>query len=259
MILTKKSESFSTKTGDFSFSCLTVLGNREEQQDSIGWSLNEKMGLIVICDGMGGLEEGKAASEVCAETFLENFANEIITDPVNYLRNCTLTANERVRQLGNTSGSTLVSLLVLGNKMYWSSVGDSRGYIIRNGEYVQFTQDQNYKTVLDNQLSTGIISFDEYQSEYSRAESLISFIGIDELELIDFNDVPFELMNGDIILLMTDGLYRILQEETIFNTINNFADLELSVKMLITKAEREAQKSCKIMDNTTVAVLKIGD
>ena len=247
-------------TDNFAIGCLTFVGDREEQQDSINYAVNNSIGLFVVADGMGGKDNGKFASACVVNTFIDRFnTDELLNNPFDFLKNTVQAANDLVKKSNEDvdAGSTLVAVLIIDKQLFWCSVGDSRAYLMRNGEFVQFTQDHNYLTVLNNLLETGALTKEKYDLELEKSEALISFVGIDDLELIDFNDKPFELIKGDIIVLMTDGLYRVLSEETISGIINNFNNMEDSLSVLKQKEIRTAKKQSMQMDNTTVIIIKI--
>lgn len=245
-------------------SALTVIGNRDDQQDSFGFWLNADDGMAIICDGMGGHEGGKKASSIAVEKSIELFNKCYRKDnPVDFLQYMTSEANKAVLGLCDENGrkldagSTLVMLYIADKKLYWNSVGDSRAYLYRNGEFVQITTDQNYGTVLNEQLSAGIISKEQFLEEQSRADALISYLGMQSDRLIDFNDTPFQLISKDKIIIMTDGLYRLVPDQDIANIIGNFADVNEALSALEIKAQRYAIKSNLNRDNMTAILISI--
>lgn len=259
----KDNEQITDHNSKMELAILTVLGDREDQQDSFGYELKQDDGLVVVCDGMGGYEGGKLASSIAVDEFLSAFNREYpCNEPVLFLDETTHRANNRISALKSRdgqalhAGSTLVALLILGEQMYWSSVGDSRAYLLRGGEFVQFTLDHNYKTVLQEKKNAGLIDEEEYASESSRAEALISFLGIGDLKLIDYNDEAFHLMKDDKIVIMSDGLYKLVPEEEIFRVADNFNNSAEALQALEMKARKSA-KSGMSRDNMTVAMIKI--
>ncbi|MBR5278295.1 MAG: serine/threonine-protein phosphatase [Clostridia bacterium] len=242
-------------------SILSVIGDREEQQDSFGYELGHTKGLIAVCDGMGGHLGGSLASNRAIETILTEYKNSFSNDNiVGNLQAIIKRANEAVLKLtdsnGNSlrAGSTAVCVYITGTKLYWNSVGDSRAYLFRNGEYVQITQDHNYRTVLKEQLNAGVIDRNIYDAEKVRGEALISYLGIGDLGLIDYNDSPVELQQDDRILLMSDGLYKIVNDQDICSIINNFNNIEEAIQALELKAKKHRNKK---RDNMTVALIRI--
>lgn len=248
----------------FQFTALSIIGDREEQQDSIGYLLKNDEGLVVVCDGMGGHKGGKIASDLAVQVFIECYSNNCF-DCYNSdgLIEAAHRADEMISQLKDQygdflkAGSTLVSILIKNKKLLWCSVGDSRAYLIRNSEMVQLTQDHNYHTVLVEKFNAGLIDTIQFEKEDERGEALISFLGIGNLRLIDYNITPFELQKDDKIIIMTDGLYKIVNDSEIARILDNFNNIDETVLALEMKAKKNTKNLQFSRDNMTIAVIKI--
>ena len=247
-----------------SLSVLSILGDRNEQQDDYGFLLPSDECLVVVADGMGGLESGSIASETAVKEFLSDYnEKKPVENPTEFLFDATNNANGSVCALTSATGlplgagTTLTAVFVKNGCLNWNSVGDSRIYLWRKGEFVQLTKDQNYKAVLDSQLATGSITFSEYNEEIIRGDALISYLGVDTECLIDRNLSPLSLKSDDRIILMSDGLYKLLSD----NEISAILGSSQSVKEIAVMLEKQAQSNSinkrKKRDNMTVAVLKI--
>lgn len=265
MLLTKDNDFSSFKNDFISISCITLLGDREDQQDSLGYEINSDCVFAVLCDGMGGQNGGKAASKLAVKFFISQFTEiDMLSDDSSFLCSNAIEINKKVRQMSNdenyeNAGTTLVSVIVYRDKLFWCSVGDSRAYIFRNGVMVQLTQDHNYQTVLDGQLKDGSITEEFYNKESRFGEALISYMGIDEDPLIDYNETPMRLLNKDQIIIMSDGLYKILSDDEIKRIMSNCANPEGALELLKMKAEKISRKNLIAMDNTSVIIIKIGE
>lgn len=243
---------------------LTTIGNREEQQDMFGYHLMNNEGIVVICDGMGGHKGGKLASSISVEQFLRDYTNNYPTmDPIGMLmesaKSCDIAVSNLRSESGEklNAGSTCVAVIIREKLLYWCSVGDSRAYLLRGEEFVQLTQDQNYKTVLAEKLRTGAINDAEYQIELGRGEALISYLGIGDLRLIDYNSTALPLEQGDKIVLMTDGLYKTVQEIKIQQIVENFRNPAEALQALDKLAEKAAKTKHIMRDNLTAAIISI--
>lgn len=254
--------SFYEENSAFAVSLRADIGTREDQQDSAAVRLDYDSGIVVVCDGMGGHSGGKLASSIAAEKMADAFkCMPQNTDvPTELLRVLDLLDSE-VMGLKNPdgtsmrAGTTLVAALVKQRQVYWASVGDSRIYIVRDGEMVQVTNDHNYKFRLDGALAENTLSLEEYNEKMVDGDALVSFIGVGGLELVDINSEPFALCPNDRILLTSDGLYKALSEETVLNIISNFSNIKEATEALIKKAQRATKGAS--LDNTTVAIIKI--
>lgn len=243
----------------FSMAAMSVLGDRSEQQDSFGYALKNRDGIVVICDGMGGYEGGKQASEIAVNSMLSAYDNLSVDSMIVGAKD----ADKKIAALsdmnGNRmkSGSTIVAVAVKNNCIMWCSVGDSRAYLLRSGEFVQLTKDQNYHTVLDEKLNAGMINREIYDAEMIRGEALVSFVGIGNLQLVDYSVRPVPLLKDDKIILMSDGLYKLLTDDELSRLAENFNNVSDAVNAFEIKAQKNAKKYNAVRDNMTVAVIKV--
>ena len=117
------------------------------------------------------------------------------------------------------SGTTVVSVLLEGNHLYYMSVGDSKIYLIRDGQIAALTREHNYKLLLEESLKEDTITYEEYEQELEKGEALISYLGMNGIKVMDVSEKPVELQEKDVVLLCSDGLYKALSEEQMANII----------------------------------------
>lgn len=198
------------------------VGKRENQQDAFGLSQDgpyvETYGkglLAVVADGMGGLANGAEMSATVTLTMLETFESlPKDMDSAERLRHMLNRANEEVnlvlqRNGGQRSGSTLISVLITGEKMHWISVGDSHIYLYRDNQLRQLNEDHVYGAELDELVAQGKMSRSAALADPQRA-ALTSYVGMGTIEKIDEGSV--ELRQGDCIMLMSDGVFGTLSD-----------------------------------------------
>ena len=250
----------------FSLAAMSVLGDRDEQEDSFGFALKKDEGLAVVCDGMGGYNGGATVSAMAVDSFLKDYTQSPFwAEPSKKMIELSKNADALVcdycsgkgTEYAFHAGTTLVSIYIKKKDLYWCSVGDSRAYLFRNGEFVQLTQDQNYKAVLQGKLNTGVIDENEYQAEIKKGEALISYLGIGNLNLIDFNEIKLELQSNDRIIIMSDGLYKLLSDDEISRITNNFTNVGDALQALELKARKNSKSVQISRDNMTVIIIKI--
>ena len=264
MISSEDNYTFSVKNEYFELVIHSVLGDRAEQQDSSGCFISESCGAVVLCDGMGGHKGGKLAGRIGAETLLS--ACEELTDGRNIKSRYVAAAAEADRKISALldgdgerlmAGTTAVSVFLHKRLLQWLSVGDSRIYLLRNNDFIQATTDHNLKTLLDFRLRSGEIEKEEYDSEISNGNALVSFLGMGGLTFVDTNDHMLPLEKNDTVFLTTDGLYKLLCDDLIKEILANFKNPADAAIALTYKAERQAKKTDTPMDNTTFAIIKI--
>ena len=214
------------------------LGTREEQQDAFGVSdasdpdfLSHGGVVAVVADGMGGLLGGGRASREAVLRFIQAYRNKKPEEPVGAaLTRAIREANQAVVNLakvegtfGNT-GTTLVAAALVEGKLSWVSVGDSRLYLLRDGELHRVTMDHNVATALEEMVAAGRMSAEEAR-DYPDLAALTSFIGIECLDVIDQNVRPLPLRDGDRLLLCSDGLDGPLSDDEISQLASGDPDL----------------------------------
>ena len=243
---------------------ISSIGDRADQQDSFGILLKETEGMVVVCDGMGGYNNGAKASKTAVNCCLKKYDEMYpIDDYITFLTECTNMSNELICNIKDesgkniVSGSTLVSLAVTKEGAFWNSVGDSRLYFVRNEEIIQITQDQNYSTVLKEQLKAGVIDEKEYEKESKKGEALISYLGMKKSPLIDYNETPLILQHDDKFIIASDGLYKVLDENQILNIITNFININDSAQAFELKAQNCSKEKSIRRDNMTIALIRI--
>lgn len=195
------------------------IGLREGQEDSFA-VLNaanaaelSRQGLFtVVCDGMGGMEGGKAASEVAVEGLCQSFrAMEPESDTAACLTDAIRTVSDQVFcQFSGRSGTTAVAVRIFDGELHWLSVGDSAIFLYRDGGVFQLNREHTYLNQLyARELAEEVICKERAEQDED-ARRLTSFVGINCLEEIDVNFNPFPLKSGDVLLLCSDGISGVL-------------------------------------------------
>jgi serine/threonine protein phosphatase PrpC len=194
---------------------------RSTNQDSFG--MDEGLGLYVVCDGMGGAAGGEIASQLAVDTFLAIARQELQsgTHTADALCRAVAAANRAVvaRAEWDTRfrgmGSTLVAARIFYNHVTIINVGDSRAYLVRDGEATQLTQDHS---VVAERVRSGLMTPDE--AERSSLQSVITrAIGAQPDVHPDVYEVT--LAGTDSLLLASDGLTRSVPSQAIAAAITN--------------------------------------
>ncbi len=238
----------------------SVIGDRDEQQDCAGYVLTQDGCVAVVCDGMGGLADGKASARLAVAQMLQTFSDAALPDdPHRQLLDAVISIDrmifERARSedAEKNTGTTVVCAVVRSGALHWVSVGDSRIYLCRDGALVQAASDHVYRAVLDRQLDAGAIDAESYREQLKYGHALVSYLGMGELPYIESNPHPFLLQDADRILLASDGLYKTIPEEEIRRILQQNQGVAESLNAL----ERRARERHKRRDNTTVCMIKI--
>ncbi|HWR23757.1 MAG TPA: PP2C family serine/threonine-protein phosphatase [Feifaniaceae bacterium] len=239
------------------------IGARDSQQDAFGISdignhaLCRKKGVFaVVADGMGGLSNGALVSTTAAKSLLGSFnSRPFHDDPAAELLYMLGRANDEVNAvLGHAgpgkSGSTVVAALIKDRRLYWFSVGDSRIALVRGGAIFQLNREHTYGSDLDERAAMGELSFEAAKNDPQRG-AVTSYLGMGRLEKIDRNLRPLQLLKGDRLLLMTDGVFNTLTDEEILSAMA-FAPHESAERLQKLVLHKNKPKQ----DNFTAIVLE---
>ncbi len=230
----------------------SFIGTRNIQEDCADCIPTENGIFAIVCDGIGSRANGGESSRMAVRLFSEKFRNEFSDNfPQFITRAAEYIDDEVFKTYGDRCGTTAVVAYIENNLLYWLSVGDSRMYIIRNGQMKQITTDHNYRYILDLRLKKNLIDEKTYNKELKNSELLASFIGMGCIDIVDVSLKPIFLKNGDIIILTTDGLYKPLAERKLCDIIVSGDDPDKIADDLIS-----AVKECGgSLDNTTFTLI----
>lgn len=213
----------------------------------------EKGRLAVVADGMGGYEGGQEASRLAVDTIVEIYAQPGDDEPQALLLKAFASAHERIREqaAANPSlygmGTTCTAAAIVAGHLLFVHVGDSRLYLIRDGEISQLTRDHSYVGRL---VESGLISRDEAEFHPQRHILTAALGTIGEL-ITDSPPSPLELKKGDALLLCTDGLWGQVRDPELLREVNDRSP-EDACDALVTLARQRGGP-----DNITVQVLRL--
>lgn len=223
----------------FDTASATSKGGRDYQEDAIisDFTAGAEISIAVLADGMGGQAAGDLASKiVVTEVFRElTFKRDAIVagkaDVPNVLEEAAEAANDYLSKLVRQypehrgMGATLLSLLVQGNALSWVSIGDSPLFLFRDNQLSQLNEDHSFGAHISYLVKTGAISEEEGQNHPDK-NILTSVLSGDQIPLLDCPKTPFVLNAGDIVLVASDGLQflsndqiaRILRDRPLCNS-----------------------------------------
>jgi len=233
-------------------SALSDVGRvRTNNEDSFGY--DESLGIYVVCDGMGGMASGEVASSHAVAAIVKSYAETAPQAlPVSTrLLMAINAANLDVWQNGQVPenkgmGTTAVVAALDGNKLVLGNVGDSRAYLIQDGQCLQLTVDHSY---INELIRNGTLTIENAHSADLRGmESIITrAVGVAAEVQPDFFSV--DLKPGTAVLLATDGLTRYLLAEEIAANLSA-SPFESSCAKLIDLAKQRGGQ-----DNITCILL----
>lgn len=194
-------------------------GTREIQEDAVvtDFPAGMDVGFVVLADGMGGHAAGEIASSILVtEVFAElkfkiSDLKKHEADIPAILKSAAMTSNACIRDYVSENpenygmGATLVAPLLVEDRLYWISVGDSPLYLQRDGKIRQLNEDHSMAPEIDRMVTSGLLSPEEALNHPDR-NCLRSVLLGDSVVKIDCPQVPLQVLEGDIILVASDGL-----------------------------------------------------
>jgi PPM family protein phosphatase len=237
---------------------LSLLGDREDNQDRVTVSAAEQAALLIVIDGMGGHSDGSRAADTALKSLLESFRQTSLPmfDPLGFLHMALSRAHDEVAKLGNGQAidtrprATTAICLVQEGAAFWAHIGDSRVYHLRHGKIVQRTRDHSHVELL---LREGKITEEELPTHPMRNFVECCLGGdpaIPEMTVSGRN----ALLPGDVLLLCTDGIWANLRDTDIAGFFRE--DNQELRAWLEALGRRAVQASAPFSDNSTAAVLR---
>lgn len=209
--------------------------------------------LLLVSDGMGGRNAGEVASQVAVDVF----RSELVTRDVKQVScellaeiakkaNWTIWSRSQRNPSEQGMGATLTALLVENNKAHIVQIGDSRAYIVRNGHIFRLTKDQSMVQTL---IDSGIIQPEEAETHPYR-HVILQSLGAEPTVYPVTSTI--DLYNGDHLLLCSDGLSNMLNDENLQKIIVNTANINEGCHTLLKAANNQGGK-----DNITLILASL--
>ena len=246
---------------------------RTNNEDSFGyWEPEEdqqflrKGRLAVVADGMGGYEGGQEASRLAVETLMAAYRDFASDDPQAALIEALQSAHNQIRQYSfahpelRGMGTTCTAAAIVKSSrtdaepgsaeydaLYYVHVGDTRLYLIRDGQITRVTRDHSYVGRL---VEAGMISPEEAETHPQR-NILTAALGTNPDLIMDAPPRPEPLRPEDVLLICSDGLWGLMRDAEILKAVQNKTALQAG-RILIEQARERGGP-----DNITVQILRL--
>lgn len=234
---------------------ITEIGKKRQLNEDSVYASQDAVGdfpnLFIVADGMGGHKAGDRASRETVEIMLDTISHASGTGIRETFREALETANQKVRQDARRSielegmGTTAVACTIDGDRMTVVNVGDSRLYVINEREGVrQITVDHS---LVEQMVQEGFLSREDARN-HPKKNIITRAVGVLAEVEPDFFEVT--LREGDRVLLCSDGLSNMLEDEELGIIVNSVGSLEEKAKMLVDAANGNGGK-----DNISVILV----
>lgn len=238
----------------FSVYQISRKGGRETNEDRMGYCYTRNTGLFLLADGMGGHPEGEVAAQMTLQVIAAMFQKEArpeIADPRAFLASAVMAAHRQILRYAVEKGmldsprTTVVAALIQGGSVTWVHCGDSRLYMVRDGEMLARTRDHSYMEQRQDEVPL------TKAGEKINRNILFTCLGSPVNPVFDITG-PVSLQQGDKILLCSDGLWGSLSDIEIVYELGH-KPVSDAVPDLVEKALAKAGSSS---DNVTVIALE---
>jgi serine/threonine protein phosphatase PrpC len=232
------------------------LGDRDGNEDRVGYSYGRDALLMVIADGMGGHQEGEVAAEIAVQEITRRFQQEARTGkvrrPFDFLVSSIQAAHRAIvahadqHNLLECPRTTCVACIVQNGYAYWAHAGDSRLYVLRRGTLVAATQDHSK---VQQMIDAGQITV-EQAARHPDRNKIFSCLGGVVPPHIDMGR-EIRLEAGDTVLLSTDGFWAQIPASILAQMLGRQTVTALLPGLLV-EAQRRAQGES---DNLSVVAM----
>jgi len=231
------------------------IGGRKSNQDRMGYSFTRDALLLVLADGMGGHIQGDVAATIAVQTIATLFqqnAHPYIKKPERFLEESFFAAHHEIHRyraannLPETPRTTIVACLIQHNNAFWAHCGDSRLYWMRNGQILSRTRDHSR---IETLIAQGKVAASE-RSTHPERNRLFNCLGAMNKPIVEISRRA-SLQPGDVILLCSDGLWSVLPDPLLTQTLYSNTIVR-AVPELVSSANEIAGKTG---DNVTALAM----
>jgi len=228
---------------------ITDKGNRRHNEDSILIKKISDIYLLAVADGVGGHSAGDFASKMAVDVLNEIVSKEYnknlsIEDLRNLLEKAHTIAHQKIIENAvddkKGMGTTLTSAIIKGDKCIIANTGDSRAYLIRDGNILDKTKDHSFVQAL---VEEGHIS-EERARHHPMKNIITSALGLNDF-IVDIYE--WDLVDGDVLLMSSDGLHDYVDRDDILNVVKNNDNPRDIVNELFNIALKETKDNVSII------------
>jgi len=254
----------------FDVACAINKGARDYQEDAIisDFPIGSDTGFLVLADGMGGHAAGDVSSKlVLTEVFgelkfqladadaFEAEAPAILRE-IAYMANQSISSHVAHHPEAEGMGATLVVPVIMENRLYWLSVGDSPLYLFRQGKMKQINEDHSMAPQIDLMVQSGLLDADAALDHPDR-NCLTSVMMGERISKVDCPEQHIELNEGDIIVCASDGLQFLTDAriERLLNKNRRKTASEIAAVLLNELGKLDDPDQ----DNIALGVIKVND
>ena len=230
-------------------------GDRQGNEDRVGYSYSRDVLLMTVADGMGGHLDGEIAAEIAVTEITRRFQQEArnrLRKPFDFLVSAIQAAHRSIvshaveKNMLECPRTTVVACIVQGGAAYWAHAGDSRLYVLRRGDVIAATQDHSRVQMM---IDAGEITAEAAARHPERNKIFSCLGGVVPPQIAIGRELRLETF--DTIVLSTDGFWTQIPANILGNMVRKQAVVDL-MPGLLTEAHRRAKGES---DNISVVAM----
>ena len=236
----------------FSVFQVSRKGGRSKNEDRMGYCYTRESALFLLADGMGGHPDGEVAAQLALQTvsaYFQRAAHPAVGSVPDFLSNALLAAHHQImryateKSLIDSPRTTLVAAVAERGQLHWIHCGDSRLYVVRDGQLLTRTRDHSY---MEQHAHLGSAKADAFNRNV-----LFTCLGSPQRPIYDLS-APLPLRQGDKVLLCSDGLWSSVADHDIAHVLAT-SPVAQAVPDLAERALRQAGSGS---DNVTILAME---
>lgn len=235
-----------------------TIGTREVQEDCFYIRESRNGHLLALADGMGEPYGGRIAARTAIYTVEELFAGyHTLDNPQYFFRKAFHTANQEILKAldcGAKGTASMTIALVYQNKLFYGGVGNVKLAVCRKGSLVEITTGHTINCLARERFTKGVLTREEAVALLEN-QRLYNYLGQDGYQDLELFDTPVTLLAGDLVLLMTDGLYDLLTVPEIEQALGQNQSCEQMAYSIIEQVNLHQQEE---KDNASIVLLRVG-
>lgn len=255
-VFSKKKETARKKGGVFLGQAMTI-GDREIQEDCLGVKRSRQGLLLCLADGSGQSYGGRLASRIAVQCLLEEFAQSLsLENPPYFFRRAFQVANREIKKMleeERRGTASLAAVLIKGNALFYAVVGNVSVRVLRNGELVPVSTGHTVFALAQEKFLKGHISRQDALALLEE-QRLYNYLGQEEFREIEIFDAPILLSPGDLVVLMSDGLYDLLSYAEMEKILLAKGDCQEKAVQLVEAVNQHPKKK---KDNASVLLFEV--
>lgn len=236
-----------------------TIGGREVQEDRVGSAQTAAGVMAVLADGAGKAYGGRIASRIAVDTCVDIFNDyNAFHNPQYFFRKAFHCANKEIlKALGDDSrgSASLGCVMVRSGFLYYALVGNVKICVYREGNLVPVSSGHTIAVLAQQKFHEGTISREDALTLLEN-KRLYNYLGQDGFRDIELFDAPVRMKQGDIVVLMSDGVYDLLGTREIEAVLGGQEDCQQKAYDIIELVNRNPKED---KDNASIVLLEMGD